>query len=151
LQVLCFQLQAAAHTRPRQRQVQHASGIPSAIQDAWTKPFPHRLDQAISAPQGPVWIEVPQDVLLVSTVVPPVVDALAEPVDNPPHAELVAEAVSWLVRAERPVIVAGGGTRRGRAEPWLLSIAERLRAPVVCSPGGKGPFPGSTSSPCSLG
>jgi acetolactate synthase-1/2/3 large subunit len=49
--------------------------------------------------------------------------------------------VKWLAGAKRPVIVAGGGTRRGSAEPWLLSIAERLRAPVVCSPGGKGAFP----------
>lgn len=124
---------SAANVTKSQRLIQHASGIPSAIQDAWT--------EAVSSPQGPVWIEVPQNVLLDPIMVPAVEDALAEPFDNPPRVELVREAVKWLAAAERPAIVAGGGTRRGRAEPWLLSIAEKLNAPVVCSPGGNGAFP----------
>ncbi|HCC39418.1 MAG TPA: acetolactate synthase, partial [Arthrobacter bacterium] len=113
--------------------IQHASGIPSAIQDAWT--------EAISSPQGPVWLEIPQNVLLDPIMVPPVEDALAEAADNPPRVELVREAVKWLSTAERPAIIAGGGTRRGRAEKSLLSIAEKLRAPVICTPGGNGAFP----------
>src|SRR4029453_3243165 len=55
--------------------------------------------------------------------------------------ELIREAVKWLSTAERPAIIAGGGTRRGRAEKSLLSIAEQLRAPVICTPGGNGAFP----------
>jgi acetolactate synthase-1/2/3 large subunit len=113
--------------------IQHASGIPSAIQDAWT--------EAVSSPQGPVWIEVPQNVLLDPVMVPRVEDALAEPFDNPPRVELVREAIDWLTASKRPAIVAGGGARRGRAERELLSIAEKLGAPVVCSPGGNGAFP----------
>ncbi|MCY0904851.1 thiamine pyrophosphate-binding protein [Arthrobacter sp. H14-L1] len=124
---------SAANVTKSQRLIQHASGIPSAIQDAWT--------EAVSSPQGPVWLEIPQNVLLDKIMVPKVEDALAEPFDNPPRVELIREAVSWLSVAQRPVIVAGGGTRRGRAEPWLLSIAEKLNAPVVCSPGGNGAFP----------
>ena len=124
---------SAANVTKSQRLIQHASGIPSAIQDAWT--------EAVSSPQGPVWIEVPQNVLLDPIVVPAVEDALAEPFDNPPRVELVREAVKWLAAAERPAIVAGGGTRRGRAQAPLLSIAEKLNAPVVCSPGGNGAFP----------
>ncbi|NKX52949.1 thiamine pyrophosphate-binding protein [Arthrobacter mobilis] len=124
---------SAANVTKSQRLIQHASGIPSAIQDAWT--------EAISSPAGPVWIEIPQNVLLDPVIVPPVEDALAEAADNPPRTELVKEAVRWLTAAERPAIIAGGGTRRGRAEPWLLSLAEKLRAPVVCTPGGKGAFP----------
>ncbi|MCB4207881.1 thiamine pyrophosphate-binding protein [Arthrobacter sp. UM1] len=124
---------SASNVTKSQRLVQHASGIPSAVQDAWT--------DAISTPQGPVWVEVPQDVLLDSTIVPQVEDALAEPFDNPPRVELVREAVRWLAASERPAIVAGGGVRRGRAEASLLSIAEKLGAPVICSPGGNGAFP----------
>ncbi|TLM81487.1 thiamine pyrophosphate-binding protein [Pseudarthrobacter sp. NamE2] len=124
---------SAANVTKSQRLIQHASGIPSAIQDAWT--------EAISSPQGPVWIEIPQNVLLDSIMVPPVEDALAEAADNPPRVELVREAVKWLESAERPAIIAGGGTRRGRAEKPLLSIAEKLRAPVICTPGGNGAFP----------
>ncbi|ELT45417.1 thiamine pyrophosphate-binding protein [Arthrobacter nitrophenolicus] len=124
---------SAANVTKSQRLIQHASGIPSAIQDAWT--------EAISSPQGPVWIEIPQNVLLDPIMVPPVEDALAEAADNPPRVELVREAVKWLEAAERPAIIAGGGTRRGRAEKSLLSIAEKLRAPVICTPGGNGAFP----------
>lgn len=124
---------SAANVTKSQRLIQHASGIPSAIQDAWT--------EAISSPQGPVWIEIPQNVLLDPIMVPPVEDALAEAADNPPRVELIREAVKWLSTAERPAIIAGGGTRRGRAEKSLLSIAEQLRAPVICTPGGNGAFP----------
>lgn len=124
---------SAANVTKSQRLIQHASGIPSAIQDAWT--------EAVSSPQGPVWIEIPQNVLLDPILVPRVEDALAEPFDNPPRVELVREAVKWLSAAKRPVIVAGGGTRRGHAESWLLSVAEKLQAPVVSSPGGNGAFP----------
>ncbi|RKO26014.1 thiamine pyrophosphate-binding protein [Pseudarthrobacter phenanthrenivorans] len=124
---------SAANVTKSQRLIQHASGIPSAIQDAWT--------EAISSPQGPVWLEIPQNVLLDPIMVPPVEDALAEAADNPPRVELVREAVRWLQAAKRPAIIAGGGTRRGRAEKSLLSIAEKLRAPVICTPGGNGAFP----------
>lgn len=124
---------SAANVTKSQRLIQHASGIPSAIQDAWT--------EAISSPQGPVWLEIPQNVLLDPIMVPPVEDALAEAADNPPRVELVREAVKWLQSAERPAIIAGGGTRRGRAEKSLLSIAEKLHAPVICTPGGNGAFP----------
>ena len=124
---------SAANVTKSQRLIQHASGIPSAIQDAWT--------EAISSPQGPVWIEIPQNVLLDPIMVPPVEDALAEAADNPPRVELVREAVKWLQQARRPAIIAGGGTRRGKAEKSLLSIAEKLRAPVICTPGGNGAFP----------
>ncbi|WP_210768743.1 thiamine pyrophosphate-binding protein [Arthrobacter sp. E3] len=124
---------SAANVSKSQRLIQHASGIPSAIQDAWT--------EAVSSPQGPVWVEVPQNVLLDPIFVPAVEDALAEPFDNPPRVELVREAVKWLKDAVRPAIVAGGGVRRGKAEEPLLAIAEKLNAPVVCTPGGNGAFP----------
>lgn len=124
---------SAANVTKSQRLIQHASGIPSAIQDAWT--------EAVSSPQGPVWIEVPQNVLLDPIFVPAVEDALADPFDNPPRVELVREAVKWLSAAERPAIVAGGGVRRGHAQKQLLAIAEKLNAPVVCTPGGNGAFP----------
>jgi acetolactate synthase-1/2/3 large subunit len=124
---------SAANVTKSQRLIQHASGIPSAIQDAWT--------DAISSPQGPVWVEIPQNVLLDPIMVPPVEDALAVAADNPPRVELVREAVKWLASAKRPAIIAGGGTRRGHAEKSLLAMAERLRAPVICTPGGNGAFP----------
>jgi len=123
---------SAANVTKFQRTVHHASGIPSAIQDAWA--------EAITVPMGPVWVEVPQDVLLAPVMVPPVHDALAEAYEHPPRIELVEEAVRWLGEARRPAIVAGGGVRRSGAQEVLKQVAEILQAPVLCTPGGNGAF-----------
>ncbi|MDX2341193.1 thiamine pyrophosphate-binding protein [Micrococcus sp. M4NT] len=134
---------SAKNVTKAQFTVHHASGIPSAIQDAWA--------DAVTVPQGPVWVEIPQDVLLGEVMVPPVQDALAVPYDHPPRAELVDESVRWLKEASRVAIVAGGGVRRsGRAAmESLKDVAELLQAPVVCSPGGNTAFP--WEHPLSLG
>ncbi|WP_349931242.1 thiamine pyrophosphate-binding protein [Glutamicibacter mishrai] len=124
---------SAANVTKFQQTVHHASGIPSAIQDAWAR--------AITVPMGPVWVEVPQDVLLAQVMVPPVQDALAEAYEHPPREELIREAVDWLSDAQRPAIIAGGGVRRAGAQAELLAVAETLQAPVLCSPGGNGAFP----------
>lgn len=134
---------SAQNVTKAQFSVHHASGIPSAIQDAWA--------EAVTVPQGPVWVEVPQDVLLGPVTVPPVVDALAVPYDHPPRAELVQESVRWLAASRRTAIVAGGGVRRSthHAQHHLLKVAELLDAPVVCTPGGNSAFP--WDHPLSLG
>ena len=134
---------SAKNVTKAQFTVHHASGIPSAIQDAWA--------DAVTVPQGPVWVEIPQDVLLGEVMVPPVQDALAVPYDHPARAELVDESVRWLKEASRVAIVAGGGVRRsGRAAmESLKDVAELLQAPVVCSPGGNTAFP--WEHPLSLG
>ncbi|MCS3492272.1 acetolactate synthase-1/2/3 large subunit [Arthrobacter sp. JUb119] len=123
---------SAANVTKFQQTVHHASGIPSAIQDAWAR--------AITVPMGPVWVEVPQDVLLAPVMVPPVQDALAEAYEHPPREELIREAMRWLAEAKRPAIIAGGGVRRAGAQAELLAVAEKLQAPVLCSPGGNGAF-----------
>ncbi len=111
--------------------VREASQIPSAIAAAWAL--------AQTAPAGPTWVEVPQDVLLEATHVPPVRTVSAPVPAVPPRPELADAAARLLLSAERPVILAGGGVRRstGGAEA-LLRLAERLDAPVVSTVGGKG-------------
>lgn len=49
----------------------------------------------------------------------------------------VRAAVELLARAERPVIVAGGGVRSSRAGSELVAVAERLGVPVATSLNGK--------------
>jgi acetolactate synthase-1/2/3 large subunit len=110
-----------------------ASQIPSALAAAW--------QAALTPPYGPVWIEIPQDVLLEPARIPPVSDMPVN-INLPiPRRELLAEAVRQLELARRPVIVAGGGVLRARAQHELLNLAENLRAPVVTTFGGKGVFP----------
>ncbi|MET7452459.1 thiamine pyrophosphate-binding protein [Streptomyces sp. NPDC005574] len=113
--------------------VRAQSQIPSAIAAAWKS--------ALTAPHGPVWVEIPQDVLLAETPLPVVTAADATPEELPPRPELTAVAAHLLSRAERPVIIAGGGVVRADASRKLRQLAEKLRAPVVTTFGGKGAFP----------
>ncbi|MFJ8696986.1 thiamine pyrophosphate-binding protein [Streptomyces roseolilacinus] len=113
--------------------VRTASQIPSAITAAW--------ESALTAPHGPVWVEIPADVLDAPTDLPVMTAADATPHELVPRPELTALAAHWLSRAERPVIVAGGGVVRADASGKLRALAERLSAPVVTTFGGKGAFP----------
>ena len=58
-----------------------------------------------------------------------------------PDADL-SRALDLLTKAERPVIVAGGGVRASHAGPALLALAERLGIPVATSLNGKDTIPG---------
>ncbi|CAM5463976.1 thiamine pyrophosphate-binding protein [Streptomyces tanashiensis] len=96
--------------------------IPSAIAAAW--------ESALTAPHGPVWVEIPQDVLLAETTLPVVTAMDATPEDVVPRPELTAVAAHLLANAERPAIIAGGGVVRSDASGKLLALAERIDAPV---------------------
>ncbi|MFF5634974.1 thiamine pyrophosphate-binding protein [Streptomyces sp. NPDC012825] len=109
------------------------SQIPSAIAAAW--------ESALTAPHGPVWVEIPQDVLTAETTLPVVTAMDATPEEVVPRPELTAVAAHLLAHAERPVIIAGGGVVRSDASGKLRALAERIDAPVVTTFGGKGAFP----------
>jgi acetolactate synthase-1/2/3 large subunit len=113
--------------------VRTQSQIPSAIAEAWKS--------ALTAPHGPVWVEIPQDVLLAETLLPVVTAVDATPEELIPRPELTAVAADLLSRASRPAIIAGGGVIRSDASKKLRQLAEKLQAPVVTTPGGKGAFP----------
>ncbi|WP_405736746.1 thiamine pyrophosphate-binding protein [Streptomyces sp. NBC_00028] len=113
--------------------VRTQSQIPSAIEAAWKS--------ALTAPHGPVWVEIPQDVLLAPTRIPVVTGGDAFPEELPPRVELTALAADLLSKAARPAIIAGGGVVRSDASRKLRQLAELLQAPVVTTPGGKGAFP----------
>ncbi|MFI5640003.1 thiamine pyrophosphate-binding protein [Streptomyces goshikiensis] len=109
------------------------SQIPSVIAQAW--------ESALTAPPGPVYVEIPEDVLRDETVIPQVTGVDATPHELAPRPELTAVAAHWLENAARPVIIAGGGVIRSDAAGKLRLLAERVNAPVVTTYGGKGAFP----------
>jgi 5-guanidino-2-oxopentanoate decarboxylase len=96
----------------------------------------------------PVHIEIPLDVLEAPADVP--VEA-RRPRPVPPRASgdpvALAEAARLLSSAERPVIVAGGGSTDAVHE--LTAIAERLGTPVLTTLNGKGVV--DETHPLSLG
>lgn len=105
--------------------------LPTLLADAWSL--------AQSAPAGPTWVEIPQDVLLEPADGPPVTSVHTAVTARAPGDDIVAAAAARLDAAERPVILAGGGVRRspGGSEA-LVALAEALDAPVVSTVGGKG-------------
>ncbi|MFJ1764434.1 thiamine pyrophosphate-binding protein [Amycolatopsis sp. NPDC088138] len=112
--------------------VRRASQIPTALREAWTS--------ASTAPYGPVWVEIPQDVLLGPAGVPPITSVSAAPTPLAPLPELVTAAADLLATATNPVILAGGGALRSGSHAELTALAEALRSPVLSTFGGKGVF-----------
>lgn len=91
---------------------------------------------------GPTFVSLPMDVQAESDDVPD-----ADPIS---HAALelsssalnsILDAVELLSKADRPVIVAGGGVTLANAEADLLELAERSGSAVVTTLQGKGCFP----------
>lgn len=113
--------------------VRSVEQVPGVLAQAWSS--------ACSVPFGPVWVEVPQDVLAGPAVVP-VVEELCAAGSVPVAGGSLLDAAAEVLRgAVSPVVLAGGGVVRSGAQASLLELAESLRAPVVCTVGGKGAFP----------
>lgn len=83
---------------------------------------------------GPVALETPMDVMATQADV----GLLPAAVISPPPVDLdrLEQAAQLLLRAERPMIVVGGGAIHAAAE--LLELAELLQAPVVSFRAGRG-------------
>ncbi len=89
---------------------------------------------AMSGRRGPVVLHVPRDLFAAPVPVPdtsPIRIARA----GPPASTDVAAVAQMLRRAERPVIVAGGGFKWAGGAEALKSLAEALNLPVVASTG----------------
>jgi len=116
--------------------------IPGVLAEAWRR--------AGSAPQGPVYVEVPFDVLEAVATIPAVVvlDGAPPPPVVPP-AELLDRAAELLTAAKRPLLWAGGGVLRAGAWVELGELAARLDAPVATTYTGRGAFP--DGDPLALG
>src|SRR5690625_2827550 len=128
--------QASARNVTKSQEVIHkASSSPYVLEDAWRT--------ALTAPQGPGWVEIPQDVLLGPASVPPPGELQVTVPQLQPHSGSVLSATELLAHAQRPAIVAGGGVRRSGASAHaaLIELAELIDAPVVCTPGGNSAFP----------
>ncbi|MEX2208261.1 MAG: thiamine pyrophosphate-binding protein [Myxococcota bacterium] len=105
----------------------------------------HRVFQELTLGRpGPVLLELsqaalnelgnPRDESFASSI--PQRPAQAEPV----RARL-EQAAQMLARAERPLVVAGGGVDRDGANAALFELVERLACPIVTTLGGRSAFP----------
>lgn len=103
----------------------------------------HRAFNAmLTGRPGPVHIEVPMDVQAMTTNID--VQDLSKrlPVGKVRADQTAIEqALEMILKAERPVIVAGGGVISANASTELRDLVERLDIPVVFTWNGKGSLP----------
>jgi thiamine pyrophosphate-dependent acetolactate synthase large subunit-like protein len=120
-QAAIFEPLAKAVFRPRTAQ--------AAVRETATA-----IETALAFPRGPVYIDIPMDVLA----------APARPVQVTPPARLhpgaaeIAAAAALVEDCADVVIWAGGGVVQSGAEAELVRLAERLRAPVVTTFAARG-------------
>jgi acetolactate synthase I/II/III large subunit len=114
--------------------VEDVEDLPGQLARAW--------ELALSPPRGPVFVEVPSDVL--ARPAGGVDGAAARAPASAPAAVdggALDRVADLLARAASPVLWAGGGVVRGEACDELRELAERLDAPVVTTFMGKGAIP----------
>ncbi|MFO0679275.1 MAG: thiamine pyrophosphate-binding protein [Polyangiaceae bacterium] len=105
------------------------------------------METALSGRRGPVLLTLPIDVGMAPAPVP----LIGFEKGTPSRAEnaTLEYAATLLAESERPLILAGSGTRWGEGPTELRHLAELLQVPVVTTPKGKGILP--EDHPLSLG
>ena len=102
---------------------------------------------ARSGRPGPVLVEMPEDIYDEEGDVEP--DFSIRVDSQPLSPSFISEAAERLLRAERPVILAGGGVLWSKAWEELRTLAEMLQIPVTTTQNGRGCIP--EDHPLSLG
>jgi acetolactate synthase-1/2/3 large subunit/sulfoacetaldehyde acetyltransferase len=87
--------------------------------------------------KGPVFIDMPRDVLnhqtIQADVLPPGSYRFTHP--QPPHPEAIREAVALLRQAERPLMLVGGGVTWAGATDLVVRLSEQYALPMITAYG----------------
>ena len=115
--------------------ITHVQRVPDLVAQA--------LRVATTGRPGPVFLEIPVDVLFKrvdekEVFFPQRICPEALPA---PAAQAVEQAIDWLQSAQRPAIIAGGGSWFSGAAPELLAFAEHTGIPVFANSKARGMVP----------
>ena len=80
---------------------------------------------------GPVLIDLPLDVQRADVEYDPDIDAPLEVTKPTPDIRKIRRAIEMLLKAERPILMMGGGVMRARAYHEFVALAEYLQIPVI--------------------
>jgi acetolactate synthase-1/2/3 large subunit len=124
-------------------QVRKASEIPRAVKLAF--------QIASTGRKGAVLVDLPKDVTtdVEDVTFPEVVKLRGYHPNYQPDPREVEWAATLLAKAQRPVVVAGGGVINSGSTRELVALSEYLMAPTATTLMGKGAFP--ADHPLSLG
>ncbi len=124
-------------------QVRKASDIPRAVKAAF--------QIASSGRKGAVLVDLPKDVTtdVEDVTFPETVKLRGYHPNYQPDPREVEWAATLLAKAQRPVVVAGGGVINSGSTRELVALSEYLMAPTATTLMGKGAFP--ADHPLSLG
>jgi thiamine pyrophosphate-dependent acetolactate synthase large subunit-like protein len=110
----------------------------------------HRIDETVreafrhatTGTPGPVYLEIPQDVVPERREFPPIVppERYRLGPQGAPQRK-VEEAAELLRTANLPILIAGTAVNTARAHAELARLAETLQCPVIPTPGGRGALP----------
>ena len=92
---------------------------------------------ATSGQPGPVYLELPADIGLGEAEIPPYVPAVRarRPAPNP---AAIAAAVDLIARAQRPLLITGGGAILSHAGEAVARFSSTYGVPVQTTPAGRG-------------
>jgi acetolactate synthase-1/2/3 large subunit len=121
------QLGTFRHVAKWAARIEHPADAPRQVEAAFREMFTGRI--------RPVGLEMAPDVMASEAEVT-LRDPLPRPVAPAPDPDAVEAAAKLLGAAERPLILAGGGSLGAREA--LVAVAEMLQAPVSPSRNGKG-------------
>jgi len=114
--------------------------LPEAISRGW--------DISMSGRQGPVHIDLPVDAIN-SEIDESLLKRKFDPVEVREDLSQLPYAINLIEKAQRPLIIAGGGVISSGSSNELIQLAELIRAPVIMPLMGLGSI--SADHPLSLG
>jgi acetolactate synthase I/II/III large subunit len=110
-------------------QVTRADRIPELLRAA--------LRAAMTGRRGPVFVEIPRDVLnspaLTTATLAPGTYRVTHPL--PPHPDSIRDAVRLLRHAERPLLLVGGGATWAAANDLVVRLSDQYAIPMITAYG----------------
>jgi len=110
-------------------QINRVERIPDLLRSA--------LRAAMTGRRGPVFVEIPRDVLNDELPRPAVTEPECYRITHPsmPHPDAISAAVRLLRQAERPLFLVGGGASWADANDLVVRLSERCSMPMITAYG----------------